>query len=433
MITPSYGLTATERVLPNLALDFTTASLDGRVTFARTGATATRVNASGFIESVAANTARFDFDPVNLLCQGLLIEESRTNQFLYSSDLRNTATAGAARPWNYVNASVNADIANSPDGTQNADKIEETSATGEHAIFHDNYAASNVTLSVSIFAKADERNKINLVISDFATGGASCVFDLSLGTAGAASSSTAEYTSPVGKIINYGDGWYRCVLTVVKGSGNTNNYAVFNLNNGSTINYAGTTGHGLFAFGAQLEAGAFATSYIPTTTTAVTRNADVATVTGTNFSNFFNATEGTFGIEAYFLDANTLAADRKPLFYAGDGVSNVSNVFEIGRQENNGNPYMRAMTYSGGATQTSFNMGLSTGQPVSAVMGYKVDSVSGAINGNNPVSDTSATMPVGIDQLRLGSNTTIFMSGWVRSFRYWPQRLINNEIRAFSK
>jgi hypothetical protein len=54
MITPSFGLTATERVLPKLALDFTTASLDSRVTFTRTGATATRTNSSGYIEAVAA-------------------------------------------------------------------------------------------------------------------------------------------------------------------------------------------------------------------------------------------------------------------------------------------------------------------------------------------------------------------------------------------
>jgi len=56
MITPSFGLTATERVLPRLALDFTTASLDPRITFTRALDTATRVNASGNIETVLADT-----------------------------------------------------------------------------------------------------------------------------------------------------------------------------------------------------------------------------------------------------------------------------------------------------------------------------------------------------------------------------------------
>jgi hypothetical protein len=79
MMTSSYSITATERVLPRLALDFTTAVLDPRVTFTRSGATATRVNASGFIETMAANTARFDYDPMTLAPKGMLVEESRTN------------------------------------------------------------------------------------------------------------------------------------------------------------------------------------------------------------------------------------------------------------------------------------------------------------------------------------------------------------------
>jgi hypothetical protein len=425
MITPSFGLTATERVLPKLALDFTTAILDGRVTFARADATATRVNASGFIESVSADTARFDFDPVNLLCQGLLIEESRTNQFLYSSDLRNTATAGAARPWNYVNASVNADIANSPDGTQNADKIEETSATGEHAIFHDNYAASNVTLSVSIFAKADERNKINLVISDFATGGASCVFDLSLGTAGAASSSTAEYTSPVGKIINYGDGWYRCVLTVVKGSGNTNNYAVFNLNNGSTINYAGTTGHGLFAFGAQLEAGAFATSYIPTTTAAVTRNADVATMTGTNFSDWFNATEGAVSVT--FDMAGPVSVGRYMCTFS-DGTNN--NRLEIRYATN------EVFVFSGNVFQTQLSVtDVVANQITTITASYKANSFAAASLGLTPATSGSGAVPTGVNKFSIGCSSLSGsqLGGHIQKISYWPQRITNNETQAFSK
>jgi hypothetical protein len=61
MITPSFGLTATERVLPKLALDFTTASLDARITFTRAGNTATRINTSGYVELINADLPRFDF------------------------------------------------------------------------------------------------------------------------------------------------------------------------------------------------------------------------------------------------------------------------------------------------------------------------------------------------------------------------------------
>jgi len=91
MITPSFSLTATERVLPKLALDFTTANLDPRITFTRSGSTATRVNSSGYIEAVAANIPRFDFNPTTLVCNGLLIEDSRTNICLQSEDLSNAS------------------------------------------------------------------------------------------------------------------------------------------------------------------------------------------------------------------------------------------------------------------------------------------------------------------------------------------------------
>lgn len=84
MITPAYGLTATERVLPSLALDFTTGSLDPRVTFTRTGNTATVTNSSGVITAINADLPRFDYNPVTLAPRGLLIEEARTNLLLNS-------------------------------------------------------------------------------------------------------------------------------------------------------------------------------------------------------------------------------------------------------------------------------------------------------------------------------------------------------------
>lgn len=84
MITPSFGLAATERVLPRLALDFTTASLDPRITFTRSGATATVINSSGVIVSAGQNVPRFDFNPTTLACRGLLIEEPRTNLLVNS-------------------------------------------------------------------------------------------------------------------------------------------------------------------------------------------------------------------------------------------------------------------------------------------------------------------------------------------------------------
>ena len=96
MITPAYSITATERVLPKLALDFTTSVLDSRVTVTRALNTATRVNNSGLVEIVNANLPRFDFDPVSLAPKGLLIEEQRANIAAYSQDFSSWSSGGAA-------------------------------------------------------------------------------------------------------------------------------------------------------------------------------------------------------------------------------------------------------------------------------------------------------------------------------------------------
>jgi hypothetical protein len=423
MITPSFGLTATERVLPRATFDFMTSSLDSRITFTRTGATATRVNSSGNIETVAADTPRFDFNPISLACKGLLIEELRVNQFTYSNDFRDTTAAGGTRPWTYVNVSVSADAASSPDGTQNADKIEETSATAEHAIFHNNYVASSVTLTVSVFAKAAERSKINLVISDFATGGASCVYDLSAGTAGTASSNTGEYTSPVGSITPYKDGWYRCVLTAVKGSGNTNNYVVINLNNGSTTNYAGTTGSGAFWYGAQLELGAHPTSYIPTVAATVTRNPDIGVISGTNFTSWWNDTEGAAEIEVL---PGTISGVR-PILRFDDNTNNETIVF----RSNIADPQFSVT--DGGAVQTTLDAGTISANTVHKFTGaWKSASFSTAINGGAAVSQLSGTYPT-VTHARLGASLTGYLNGHLQKIMYWPQRLIDAEVQAFSK
>lgn len=79
MITPAFGPTATERVLPSLMLDFSTGVAPAQITTTRAGDTATRINSSGNIELVSANTPRLDYDPVTRVCKGLLVENARTN------------------------------------------------------------------------------------------------------------------------------------------------------------------------------------------------------------------------------------------------------------------------------------------------------------------------------------------------------------------
>ncbi len=118
-------------ISPALLLDFTSGSLDSRVTFTRTGS-ASRVNASGLVESVSADTARFDYDPVTLACKGLLIEVTRENV------ITNSANWNAASWSTFVNGSATisrtANAGTAPDGTSTATQID-FNATGSDQAF----------------------------------------------------------------------------------------------------------------------------------------------------------------------------------------------------------------------------------------------------------------------------------------------------------
>lgn len=421
MITPSFNITATERVLPKLALDFTVASLDSRITFARVGNTATVTNSLGYIAAINANLPRFDYSPVTLVCNGLLIEETRTNLFLQSNNFTNSY-------WRTSNVTLSSVSDVNPEGVSST--VQFIPSSGISVKNFDITAVQTFSATAythSYYVKSTGWQFVQLLwTTSLSTNYAN--FDVINGTVTTNSGGTSSIT-------NAGNGWWRITLSSTLAATSARTVFYF-INDGTSARASTATGDGILGvdiYGAQLEAGAFATSYIPTTTTVLTRNADVATMTGTNFSDWFNASEGAFAASGYFKDASAVGTAGLPLFTATDGVSVSSNIFELRRQNNSGNPYIRMMTYSGGNVETSSSLGFTTGQPVSAAMGYIVNNVSGAINGNTNVTDTVAVMPVGIDRLQLGSSFNQYMNGWLQSLRFWPQRLTNNEIRAFSK
>jgi hypothetical protein len=274
MITPSFGITATERVLPRMALDFTTASLDPRVTFTRTGNTATVTNSSGYVVGINADLPRFDFNPITLVCKGLLIEESRTNLLLQSSDFSTS--------WVGEGVSVTTNQVNSPSNVQDADLLDAT--TGFCRIKQNANISGSIAYTFSGFFK--KQNKSTVGINFLTTGGANPTKsgDLIFNFDTLVVSSTGDVVNPT--VTAYQNGFYRISGTLTSSA--THSISATNIYPAGAF---GATGQ-VYAWGAQLEAGAFATSYIPTTTLAVARNADVATMTGTNFSDWYNAGAG---------------------------------------------------------------------------------------------------------------------------------------------
>lgn len=388
MTTPAFSTSAAQPVLAKLSLDFTTASLDPRITFTRALATATRVNSSGYVAAVAADTPRFDYDPVTLACKGLLIEESRQNLYIYSQDFNDASWVKSA-------ATIGNDVAVSPDGTQNADKLIETATTATHYMYRTLTPTSGTSYTFSVYAKAAGRTTFRLN----AGGGfvIQATFNLTTVTATLGAGTSASIT-PVG------NDWYRCTVSgTATGSAAGQCQTIL-----QTGTYAGDGTSGILFWGAQLEVGLFPTSYIPTTTTSLTRNADVAVMTGSNFSSWFNAVQGMFRADAY-----SIATGTRCLISADDNTSSNSLVI---RTETTTPKFI---VNSSGVEQANVSAGtVSANTLIFAYTSYGTDYFGIARPSARQV-DTSGTVPV-VDRLRIGVDQAgNYLNTQIQKIQFW--------------
>lgn len=408
MITPSFGLTATERVLPRLALDFTTASLDSRITFTRALNTATRTNASGFVEVVNADLPRFDYDPITLACKGLLIEEARTNSLLYSNAFNDAY-------WGKTRTSITENAIISPDGTLNASKLVEDTQTGSHHIARSSVSFTNGTsYTLSGYYKAGERTQVSLILGNNGTPFPStanhlATFNLLTGALVSAGSSLTATS-----ITNVGNGWYRCSITAVAQA--TANDQIYFASIGS---YTGDGTSGLYIYGAQLEAGAFPTSYIPTTTTSLTRNADVATMTGTNFSDWYSDVAGTFMCQAIpYVQSYTVT--RQMMTVGGNSPLYVNQNSTVVR------------TFDG-TTVISATGQIQANTAFKCAVSYDTNGRSVSKDASTPVTGTYDGS-FGTTAFNIGSNgSAFFWNGHIQKINWYKQKLLNAEVQVITK
>ena len=222
----------------------------------------------------------------------LLLEPQRTNLLLRSQEFDNAS-------WAKQNATITANNTTSPDGTLNADKLVENTANAVHQINVNTSIVGN-DYSFSVFVKKAERKYVSLVFSDLVRYLSQYTFDLEDGVL----TDSYDYSGVTSTFVSedYGNGWYRLTLSSNYASWSGAIYSRFYIENTSTPStvpsntYTGDGTSGVYIWGAQLEAGAYATSYIPTTSATVTRNADVCLKTG--ISSLIGQTEGTIYLEA---------------------------------------------------------------------------------------------------------------------------------------
>jgi hypothetical protein len=395
-------------IIPSLILDFVgTGTLDPRITFTR-ASTATFTGSNGLIQTAAIDAPRFDYNPTTLAPLGLLIEEQRTNLRTYSEDFTNAV-------WTKSAASIAADTVIAPDGTLTGDKLVENTATSRHFVFTTLTLTANTVYTLSVYMKAGERTTASFGLSSTANWAASSGIVVNL--------ATGVITSGTGTIQSVGNGWYRVSITQTFGPANANGGMIIDLQ--TTAGYPGDGFSGIYIWGAQLEAGAFRTSYIPTVASQVTRSADAASMTGTNFSDWYNATEGTAYTEAASLATAYLGA----IVGFSDGTLN--NRFSIrGMTASN---QSTSLGLNSGVTQWSFTFSSQTTAATKFALGYKVNDIAFTRNAATPLTDASALIPV-VNQLRIGAEGTGTQgyNGHIRQIIYYPRRLPNSTLQAIT-
>ncbi len=378
--------------------------------------TATRFNSAGLIESVASGVPRLDYytSGGTAGCPALLVEPSAQNVLLQSETFNTSWTLVG------LNAFGSGSVANStgttdPFGGTNSDYIQENASSGTHIILQTPAGqVSGTTYTFSCFVKSAERTQVNFLNN--AGGGANATFNLSAGTATLGIGVSAL-------IQNYGNGWYRCILTYTPTATVNFNVQVRLADASGNTSYTGTGTSGLYIFGAQLETGSVATSYIPTTAAAVTRNADVINLTG-SVSGCIGQTEGTIYAEVNLM-AN--AAERRIISVTSGSEAQRIIIWTLG-----------TTLFVSFNAATSINLGAFPIGALKIAVGYTISggstTYSISTNGAAVTTGTAAAGPTGLNQINLGTSATgtLGLNDRIRSASIYTSRLSNAELIALS-
>jgi hypothetical protein len=408
--------------LPTFGLNFVdgTDTLDSRVTFTR-ASSGTRFNSAGVLVTASTNQPRFDYDPVTLAIRGLLIEEQRTNLLLQSAALDNAS-------WTKSNSTVTANAVSAPDGTLSADKVVEDTATAGHLVLQAATVSTGSAYTASAFVKASERTRAAIYMNETgATGNRATVgFNLTTGAIDNAAATVGTFSGASATIASVGGGWYRISLTatVVATSVQVRLMPLDASASAVSPSYLGDGTSGIYLWGAQLEAGSFATSYTPTTTAAATRAADVAVVS--SLAGWFNALQGTLvgrGAVA------TPAAYTGYIADINDGTT--SNRIGIYRQSDS-QPVAQVVT--GGVSQAQMGMGATwtDGAARRLALAYAANDFAACTNGGTVQTDASGSIPT-VTQMSLGQLAgSGRFNGWLQQIAYYPTRLPNATLQALT-
>jgi hypothetical protein len=362
------------------------------------------------------NVARFDHNPTTSESLGFLVEEQRTNLVTYSSQFDDAA-------WTKTDLSITANTVVAPDGTLTGDKLVASGGATDHIISNTVSGTSGTAYTFSGYAKAGEVDQLRI---RFAATGAftslrAAIFTLTGNGTASVTTGTATVT-----VTSVGNGWYRCTLTATADATGTIT-ARFSPATGGNSDY-NNNGAGIYIWGAQLEAGAFPTSYIPTVASQVTRSADAASMTGANFSSWYRADEGTLYGEYRVSNATTTVYGAA----INDGTAN--NIIGIGQVFTNRRPLGYIKTNGSDQAILSVDNPLSAGVYLKNTLSYKFNDSASSANATSVQTDTSVIVPV-VSQMNIGnwpSAAGTNINGTIKKLSYYQIRLTNAQLQALT-
>ena len=354
---------------------------------------------------VQGDRPRLSYDITNGVVEKqphLLLENSSTNRITFSEDLSNN--------WTTANTTVTTNQITSPDGALTADLLQSTSTSSCIIEPSGLSLTTGVTYTYSVFVKKGNNRWIRLGhISSASTG---CWFDLDNGVVGTVNSESAT-------IEKFGNNWYRITNTFVATSTATANSAFIGICNDNGSTNSGAIGQNVYIWGAMVEQQAFATSYIKTAGTTITRAAE----TCNNSKPSVNSTEGVL-----YCEIAALADDLTfRTISVSDGTTSNRSVLRYGGTSN----FINVLASSGGSNVFDNNFTLSEITDFNKIaIKYKANDFALWVNGNEVKTDTSGAAPVNLSQVQFSNavgNSNIFY-GKVKGLAVYNEALSESQL-----
>jgi hypothetical protein len=363
-----------------------------------------------FATETRLNISRIDYSLGG--CPSLLVEPQRTNLLTWSEQFDNVV-------WVKSSVSVTANATTAPNGTLTADKLISSAVSGFHSIaFVVPSKSASTPYSFSFYAKAGEIGYCIPNLNNLFSGSQlSALINLTNGTASSISAGLSV------NIVPFNDGWYRIVLTATSAANILGFSAVINTTNAAgSASFTGNGVDGIYLWGAQLEAGAYPTSYIPTTSASVTRNYDVPSLGNNYTSGRITAAGGTWFTHLI----NNTPKTRDSGGGIGLRLTNVAgnNMFHISTPSGSNQRYW-IRKFVGGANTDLYN---TLTNEVKIAIKWNGTTADIFVNGVKVVAATAFTS-VDLENLNVNNGNIPYN---INAMALWPTPLTDDELTALT-